>query len=202
MSAQLRVATLLIAAASTTCIVAGCSKSSSPSSVGAADATTAATGAAAAAASAIANAVGGGSLDMSKQCAAMKSADVQALMKAPVTPVVVNPGECSFYGGDLKIDLYPNDPTQKYQNPVGGPNTTALSGIGDQAQWFQPVSGASTPWVEAHKGSLTCVLSPADASETTMTYTGSEPFYTITPTAAAAYAQEEGKLCTDAFGAS
>ena len=35
-------------------------------------------------------------------------------MKAPATPVVNNPGECSWYGGALKIDIYPNDPTQKY----------------------------------------------------------------------------------------
>jgi hypothetical protein len=155
------------------------------------------------AAAAIAGATGGGGpLDVSKLCAAVKPADVQALMKATVTPVVNYPGECSWYGGDLKIDIYPNDPTQKYyQNPVNGPGTTPVPGVGDQAQWFAPVPGATTPWVEAHKGSLTCELSPADPPETTIPYTGSDPFFKIAPADSASYAAKEGVLCQDIFNA-
>jgi hypothetical protein len=124
-------------------------------------------------------------------------------MKAPVTPVANFPGECSFYGGDLKIDIYANDPTQKYyQNPVNGPGTTPVPGVGDQAQWFAPVPGATTPWVEAHKGSTTCTISPADPPETTLAYTGSDPFFKIAPADSAAYAAKEGVLCNDIFAAS
>ena len=204
--------------ATTACLLTGCSKSSSaaPSggATGAAATIAAAAGGSAAAAAgvsappgaaaALAGATGkGGPLDFSKQCAAIKPADVQALMKAPVTPVVDNPGECSFYGGDLKIDIYLNDPTQQYyQNPVNGPGTTAIPGVGDQAQWSEPVPGATTPWVEAHKGSTTCVLSPADPPETTMAYTGSDPFYKIAQADSAAYAAKEGVLCNDIFAAS
>jgi hypothetical protein len=197
--------------ATAACVLSGCSKKSS-AAPGSGGATGAAASIAAAAgvsvppgaAAAIAGATGkGGPLDYSKQCAAIKPADVQALMKAPVTPVVNDPGECSFYGGELKIDIYSNDPTQKYyQNPVNGPGTTPVSGVGDQAQWFAPVPGKTTPWIEAHKGSLTCTVSPADPPETTLTYTGSDPFYTIAPADSADYAAKEGVLCEDVFAAS
>jgi hypothetical protein len=124
-------------------------------------------------------------------------------MKAPVTPVVDNPGECSFYGGDLKIDIYANDPNQKYyQNPVNGPGTTPVPGVGDQAQWFAPIPGTNTPWLEAHKGSTSCVISPADPPETTIPYTGTDPFEKIAPADSAAYAAKEGVLCNDIFSAS
>ncbi|HEY5201176.1 MAG TPA: hypothetical protein VIJ31_09725 [Acidothermaceae bacterium] len=200
--------------ATTACLLTGCSKSKASSGAGDPGAALAAAGASAAAAAgvsvpagaaaAIAGATGkGGPLDESKLCAAVKPADVQALMKATVTPVVNNPGECSWYGGDLKIDIYANDPTQKYyQNPVNGPGTTPLTGVGDQAQWFAPVLGKTTPWIEAHKGSLTCTVSPADPPETTLPYTGSDPFYTIAPADSAAYAAKEGALCNDIFAAS
>jgi hypothetical protein len=156
------------------------------------------------AAAAIAGATGaGGPLDDSKLCAAVKPADVQALMKAPVTPVVNEPGECSWYAGAFKIDIYPNDPTQKYyQNPVNGPGTTPVPGVGDQAQWSSPAGVHSTPWVEAHKGSLTCVVSPADPDQTTIPYTGSPPIVTIAAADSTAYAAKEGVLCNDIFAAS
>ena len=108
--------------AATACVVSGCSKSKSSGSAdpGAALAAAGKSAAAAAgvsapagAAAAIAGATGkGGALDESKVCAAIKPADVQALMKATVTPVVNNPGECSYYGGDLKVDIYTNDPSR------------------------------------------------------------------------------------------
>jgi hypothetical protein len=190
---------IIAAIASSTCLVTACSKSG-PASSGAAGLPggSTATGGEAAA---VAGALGpGGPLDMSKQCAAMNAADVQALMKAPVTKVTVDPGECSFYGGDLKIDLYPGDSTQQYYlNPVGGPGTTPISGVGDQAQWSQAVPEATTPLVEAHKGSLTCVISPADPPETTLVYTGTDPFFKIADSDAAAYAEKEARLCSDAF---
>jgi hypothetical protein len=186
--------------ATTACLLTGCSKSKSSSAGtgGAGGAVPANLSAAVAGATAA-----GGALDASKECAAIKPADVQALMKAPVTPAVNNPGECSYYGGDLKVDIFTNDPTQKYyQNPVNGPGTTPLTGVGDQAQWFAPVPGSTTPWVEGHKGSTTCTVSPADPSETTLPYTGTQPFYKILPADSAAYAAKEGVLCQDVFAAS
>jgi len=201
--------------ATTACLLTGCSKSkSSGSAAGDPGAALAAAGKSAAAAggvsapagaaAAIAGATGaGGALDDSKLCAAVKPADIQAVMKATVTPVANFPGECSWYGGDLKIDIYANDPTQKYyQNPVNGPGTTPITGVGDQAQWFAPVVGATTPWVEAHKGSLTCTISPADPPETTLPYTGSSPFFKIAPADSDVYAAKEGVLCQDIFNAS
>jgi hypothetical protein len=208
MSTKSRLITVtnLALVASTACLLTACNKSSSASTPGAAGATAAAgaVSAPAGAAAAIAAATGkGGPLDSSKQCAAIKAADVQALMKAPATAAQNFPGECSFYGGDLKIDIYPNDPTQKYyQNTVNGPGTMPLSGVGDQAQWFAPIVGTNTPWVEAHKGSLTCVVSPADPPETTIPYTGTDPFEKIAPADSAAYAAKEGVLCNDIFSAS
>ena len=77
-----------------------------------------------------------------------------------------------------------------------------MPGVGDQAQWSAPVPGATVPWVEAHKGSLTCVLSPADPDQTTIPYTGNPPIVTIAPADSAAYAAKEGVLCQDIFNAS
>ena len=194
--------------ATTACLLAGCNKNSSAStggggSTGAAAAAAGGSAPAGAAAAIAAATGGGGPLDTSKQCAAIKPADVQALMKAPVTPLVNNPGECSFYGGALKVELYKNDPTQKYyQNPVNGPGTTPVPGVGDQAQWSAPVPGETVPWVESHKGSLTCIVSPADADQTTIPYTGTPPIVTIAPADSVAYAAKEGVLCSDAFTAS
>ena len=65
-----------------------------------------------------------------------------------------------------------------------------------------PPEQTTTPWVEAHKGSTTCELSPADPPETTLVYTGSDPFYKIAPADSAAYAAKEGVLCNDIFNAS
>ncbi len=200
--------------ATAACLLTGCGKKSSATPGGggatgaaasiAAAAAAAGVSAPAGAAAALAGATGkGGALDESKLCAAVKPADVQALMKATVTPVVNNPGECSWYGGDIKIDIYANDPTQKYyQNPVNGPGTTPVTGVGDQAQWFAPVPGATTPWVEAHKGSTTCTVSPADPAETTIPYTGTPPLVTIATADSVAYAAKEGVLCNDIFAAS
>jgi hypothetical protein len=202
---------LIASVAIPTCLLAGCSNSGSSAASGDTTAAAASTGATAAAGvsvpagagAAISAATGpGGPLDVSKLCAAIKPADVQALMKAAVTAVVDYPGECSFYGGDLKVDIYLNDPTQKYyQNAVGAPGTTPLPGVGDQAQWSQPVPAMTTPYIEAHKGSTTCITETADPPETTMPYTGSDPFFTITTADAAAYAAKEGALCNDVFGA-
>lgn len=215
MSTNSRSASLVSIAlmATTACLLSGCSKSSTASPGGGATGAAASVAAAAAAAgvsvpagaaAAIAGATGaGGPLDDSKLCAAVKPADVQALMKAPVTPVVNEPGECSWYAGAFKIDIYPNDPTQKYyQNPVNGPGTTPVPGVGDQAQWSSPAGVHSTPWVEAHKGSLTCVVSPADPDQTTIPYTGSPPIVTIAAADSTAYAAKEGVLCNDIFAAS
>jgi hypothetical protein len=196
--------TNLALVASTACLLTACSKGGSSAAAAPANTAAGAVSAPAGVAAAIAGATGkGGPLDESKMCAAIKPADVQALMKAPVTPVQNFPGECSYYGGDLKIDIYANDPNQKYyQNPVNGPGTTPVPGVGDQAQWFAPVAGMTTPWVEAHKGSLTCTISPADPPETTLPYTGSDPFFKIAPADSVAYAAKEGVLCNDIFAAS
>jgi len=144
---------------------------------------------------------GGSGGDLSRDCSAIKKADAQALMKPDVGTVQAVIGECSFAGGQIKMDLY-DDPNKKYygDNELGSGHP--LTGVGDEAIWYQPVAGVNAPWVDARKGTLTCVVStPDDLSTTTLPYTGSAPFTTVADTDAAAYAQKVGVLCADVFAA-
>jgi hypothetical protein len=146
----------------------------------------------------------GGALDVSKLCAAVKPADVQQLFKGTAPPVTANPGECDWGGGGITLDIYANDASKQYYNG-GGLNVgtaTPLPGVGDEAAWSQPVPGATVPVIAAHKGSTTCTITPGlNVDETTMSYTGTDPFYKIDPASASQYAVEEGQLCNEIFAA-
>ena len=193
--AHLRSVAVIAAAA---CLVTGCSKSSkTPSADGAA----ASTGGGQAAVAALGG--GGGSvLDVSKQCKAIKPADVQALMKATLAPVQINPLECDFAGGSMKVNIRLDDAAHKQYTLLASPAPGhELTGVGDQAYWFEPADGHTTPWIESYKGSVACEVSAADPPDTTIPYTGSG-IVTITEPDAAAYAAKEGAVCNDVFSAS
>jgi hypothetical protein len=148
--------------------------------------------------------IGGVTQSTGKYCSAIKTADVQVLVKATVAQPVVEPDECDWLGGQLKVTIYANDSSEKYykeQSTDLGAGT-ALSGVGDEAAIIEPIVGKTTPSVIAHKGSLTCnATSPSEMSDTTMTYTGSSPFYDATPASETAYAAKLGVLCADVFSA-
>jgi hypothetical protein len=185
-------------------LTAGCGGSSSPKNAAPA---AAASGAPAALAAAISNgakalAAVSGQLDVSKQCAAIKTADVQALLKSPVGDPVSNPLECGWKNTDLKVDLSPNDADKTSYNALVSTEGHAIAGLGDVAQWFQPVNG-STPDINAHKGSLTCyVQGVGDITTSTLPYTGSDPFFKTNEADALAYATNEAKLCAAIFSVS
>lgn len=144
----------------------------------------------------------GGSLDVSKICSAVPAADVQKLFKATAPAVTANPGECDWGSGAVTVDIYQGDTDKQYYNGGAITNGTPISGIGDVAQWSQPVPGATVPFLAAHKGSLTVTVSPGlDVADTTMSYTGSSPFYKIPAAAALQYAAAEGQICNDIFQA-
>jgi hypothetical protein len=146
----------------------------------------------------------GGPLDVSKLCAAVPQADVQKLFKAPAPAVVANPGECDWGSGGITVDIYFNDANKQfYDNGAISPATAkTLAGVGDLAQWQQPVPGATVPFLVAHKGSTTVSVSPGlDVSQTTMHYTGSSPFFKIPSASALQYAAAEGQICNDIFAA-
>jgi hypothetical protein len=143
-----------------------------------------------------------GQLDVSKQCAMIPTADVQALLKGSPGSAANQPLQCSWSGTDLQISLSPMDSDKSDYNALVSSDGHAIAGLGDEAQWSQPVKGATIPNVDAHKGSLSCyVQAPDDITTTTLPYTGSDPFYTITDTDALAYATKEAKLCADLFAA-
>jgi hypothetical protein len=140
--------------------------------------------------------------DVSKICASIPKADVQKLFKGPVPAVVSNPGECDWGSGGITVDIYADDADKKYYTggAIGAGQGTALPGVGDEALWAQPVSGATVPFVTCHKGSVSVSVTPGlDVDQTTLQYTGSAPFFTVAPDSAAQYAAEEGQLCTDVF---
>jgi hypothetical protein len=137
-------------------------------------------------------------------CAAVPQADIQKLFKAPAPAVVANPGECDWGSGGITVDIYFNDANKQFYSNGAISTATAkpLAGVGDLAQWQQPVPGATVPFLVAHKGSTTVSVSPGlDVSQTTMTYTGSSPFFKIPSASAAQYAAEEGQICNDIFAA-
>ncbi len=202
----MRKATLTTAGAAllTAGLITGCSGGSSGSG-GAGNATGGA--GSGAQASAIAKAVGSGSsvMDSSqKACSGIKAADVQALLKSSASAVTVNPFECAWNQGALTVTIYLNDTTNKYYNDQagsGGADSHSLS-VGDKAVWFQPVPGRTVPAVVTHAGTNTCTVQlSADPPDTTISYTGSDPFFTIKAADAASYAGKEGQLCTEVFSA-
>jgi hypothetical protein len=144
----------------------------------------------------------GGPLDVSKLCAAVPKADVQKLFKATAPAVSANPAECDWGGGAITVDIFTNDGDKKYYNGGAVDHGTPISGIGDVAQWTQPVPDATVPVLAAHKGSTTITVSPGlDVADSTLQYTGSSPFYKIPADSALQYVVEEGKICNDLFAA-
>jgi hypothetical protein len=189
------------------CVLTGCGKSSktpSGGSTGAAPAgasLSAGVSVPAGAARALAGA-GGGVLDASKQCKAITTADIQALMKATLAPVQINPLECDYADGSLKVNIRLDDAAHKQYTMLASPAPGhEVTGVGDQAYWFEPVVGHTTPWFESYKGAVACEVSPADPDQTTLTYTGNPPIVTVADSDAMAYAQKEGAVCNDVFGA-
>lgn len=139
-------------------------------------------------------------IDVSKQCEAIPTADVQALLKSPPGDQVHNPLECDWKNTSLKVDLTPDDADKKSYNELFATQGHSLAGLGDVAQWFEPVPGRTAPDVNAHKGNLTCYVSAGDPITTlTLRYTGSDPFFNVTEAASLAYANLEAKLCADIF---
>jgi hypothetical protein len=144
----------------------------------------------------------GGPLDVSTLCAAVPAADVQKLFKDTPPPVTANPGECDWGSGAVTVDIFQNDADEQYYNTGGVVDGTPISGVGDVAQWIQPVPGATVPFLAAHKGSTTITVSPGlEVDQSTMEYTGSSPFFHVPDSAALAYAAAEGQLCNDLFAA-
>ncbi len=146
-----------------------------------------------------------------RYCAALKVADAQALIKPTISAAQTGgPESCAFVlpgepinGDNMTVTVFPGDTDKSFYNDqatgmASGPQNP-LPGVGDVAVWEQPVAGA-TPFVVAHKGSLTCVvLPPADATPLTIEKTGSGPIFQVSDAAAAAYAAKEAVLCTDMF---
>jgi hypothetical protein len=142
-------------------------------------------------------------IDVSKQCEAIPLADVQALLKSAPGDQVHYPLECGWKNTTLKVDLSPDDADKKSYNALLSTEGHAITGLGDVAQWSEPVPGRTAPDVNAHKGSLTCYVQSADPITTlTLPYTGSDPFFKVTDADSLAYANLEAKLCADIFGVS
>ncbi len=150
----------------------------------------------------VAAAGGGGlsSLDVSKACATLPQVQVQALVKKPIGKEVDAPETCGWSGTDLQVQLFTDDADKLHYNLFSHPSDHPITGIGDVARWSEPLAGMTLPDVNVHKGKVTCkVVSVSNVAGSTIAYTGSDPFFTITATAATAYALKEAALCTVLF---
>lgn len=143
-------------------------------------------------------------------CNAVKLADAQALLIPKITKVELGPTGCAFErpgqaanGDNLSVDIRTNDTDHStYKNLQGMGKNVALSGVGDEAYWLQPVPDASGPVVSAYKGTTSCVVEPpADLSVLTIAKGGNGPIEQVTNAAAAAFAAKMGVLCNDVFAA-
>jgi hypothetical protein len=143
------------------------------------------------------------SLDVSKLCAAVKAADIQKLFKASTPKLAVEPGECDWGGGNVTVDIDLKDTSKQFYPGGAFSGTEAqLTGVGDEALWSQPIKGMTVPFITARKGSTDCSISPGlDVDQTSMPYTGSDPFFKIADADALQYATEEGQVCKDIFSA-
>jgi hypothetical protein len=143
-----------------------------------------------------------GSLDVSKLCTAVSTADVQKLFKDTAPKVVADPGECNW-GGGITVDIDKNDTSKQfYPGGAFSGSEPALSGVGDQALWTQPVQNMTLPLVTSRKGNTDCSVSVGlDVDNSSIAYTGSAPFFKIADADELTYAQEEGQICTDLFKA-
>ena len=146
----------------------------------------------------------GGPLDVSKLCAAVPPADIQTLFKASAPSLVSDPGECNWGSGGITVDIFPNDTDMSLYGggAVSVANASHLSGVGDIAQWTQPVPGHTVPFLVAHKGTTSISVSPSlNVDQTTIAFTGSAPFFDVSKAEALKYATEEGQICNDIFSA-
>ena len=148
--------------------------------------------------------------DATAVCSVVKQADVQTLLSHPITGTEFTGSttyNCAwdFVGADGSADndihltfYMADDDKSSYENLNDGTvQTTPLSGVGDEAYWFQAVAGGATPTVVAHKGSATCVIdAPADPADTTITYT---PPLNVSSGDAATFAVKMGVICTEIF---
>ena len=146
----------------------------------------------------------GGPLDVSTLCAAVPTADIQKLFKAPAPSLVSDPGECNWGSGGITVDIFPNDADKSLYGggAVSVASAAHLSGVGDIAQWSQPIPGHTVPFLVAHEGTTSISVSPSlDVDQTTIAFTGSAPFFDVSKAEALKYAIEEGRICTDIFSA-
>jgi hypothetical protein len=143
------------------------------------------------------------SLDVSKLCAAVKSADIAKLFKAATPKLAVEPGECDWGAGNITVDIDLKDTSKQfYPGGAFSGNEPQLAGVGDEALWSQPIKGMTVPFVTARKGNTDCSVTPGlQVNQTSMPYTGSDPFFTIADADAQQYASEEGQICNDIFSA-
>jgi hypothetical protein len=60
----------------------------------------------------------------------------------------------------------------------------------------------TVPFITSRKGTTDCSVSPGlDVPQSSLPYTGSDPFFTIADADALQYANEEGRICSDIFTA-
>jgi len=138
-------------------------------------------------------------LDVSKQCATLPTAAVQALVKDPIGSPRNAPEECGWTGTDLHITLNLRDADSRSYKELTGTGDHPISGLGDVAEWSEPVPGMTVPNVNAHKGSVTCRVEATDVAHSTIPYTGKDPFFKIADADSLAYANKEAALCADLF---
>jgi hypothetical protein len=159
------------------------------------------------------------------RCGAIPAADVKPLLHGATLSAKVGQGgsTCEFVvagqqaaGGDnvyIVVNVAQNAGTAQalYHSTASQDSTFGkahrLTHVGTAAEWGArssyepPHPETAPPDIAAYQGPVTCtVLPPSEPQHTTLPFTmGSDGSPVITASAAATYANKEGKLCQDVF---
>lgn len=144
-------------------------------------------------------------------CVAIPVAQVNALIKTPITTIDYSPKTGGYFpdhrftcDAGMRIDVYPQDANKsQYTGDVTAENVTptTIPGVADVAVFTQALE--NVPDIYAHKGAVTCeIQTSSTVTDYNITVDPKSVFGAgVTKESAAAWAGKAVELCTDIFTA-
>jgi hypothetical protein len=108
----------------------------------------------------------GGPGDVSRICAKIAPGDVQKLFKGPPPNLSASPGQCSWGGTQVTVNIYLEDTAHTYYTggPIDVSSPTPLAGVGGTAPPFTVSPAEALKYAQAEGQLCTDVFAAADAA--------------------------------------